>query len=128
MVNSKESILSEIEEIDNQIKILLRHHDLLESQVEKLYYVRNICIDGVPLIICHGTEKHCRQYMIDKYPDGLWYFGGNQFSPIDNPKQINWAILSSVSKVKMQDWDRVQSYISNPNRETENGLIAMWRG
>lgn len=128
MTNSQEIILSEIERIDNQIRELSRQRTLLESQVDKLYYVKNIYIEDAPLIICHGTEDYCKQYMRDNFPYGAWYHGSNQFSPMYNPKHINWAILSSVSKADKQDWERVQSYISNPNKETEHGLIAMWKG
>lgn len=126
-MDSQESILASIQQIEKEIETLAKYRQALIKRLDVLYYVANISLDA-PLIICHGTEAYCKQYMLDNYPDGFWYSDGNQFSPIHNPKNINWAILHSVTKAEKRSWNRIQAYIESPNQDTQWEIIAMLRG
>lgn len=126
-MDKQESILAEIQSIEDEIKALKQRRQTLVGQLDKLYYVTNIKLDA-PIIVCHGTEEYCRQYMLDNYPLGHWYDGTTQFSPINNPKYINWAILHSVTRAEKRDWARLQAYIENETKETAWDIIAMLRG
>lgn len=125
-MNIQETILENIERLEREISALSRQQQALISQLDTLYYVANYGLDA-PVIICHGTEEHCRQYMRDNYPLGAWYHGSSQFSPMHNPNGINWAILHSVTKAEKREWNAIQAFIDKPNQETAWEIIAMWR-
>lgn len=123
----QEDIAADIERLDEEIAALRELRRVLVSRLDKLYYVANIKLDA-PVIICHGTEDYCRQYMLEHYPQGEWYSDSTQFSPIDNPERINWAILHSLTKAEKKNWERMQAYIKDANQDTARQIIAMLRG
>lgn len=127
-MSEQNKILDRIEEINHEIEKLTRERMTLKNQLPKVYYVQNISIEDAALILCHGSEAHCRQYMLDHYSQGHWYSGTSQFSPIENPRRINWAVLNHVNAANTKEWKAVHDYIENPNEETMYSLIAIWRG